>query len=358
MVIASCRSSFRFFIIFHNSGGCRMIWFILIVIALIIYLSKAYFVKHDTIIAYSGGLGSGKSLNSVITSKKLLNKNRFKVTLSNFFNKIKCFITKKQFVKKPTPLLYSSIPILIKKSMYKHRVKNITGYVLTRSGLEFYKTKFVSSLDYEYAKQLGYFSKKVLEDNLIQIDEKKYVKDFVEYSTELTDDHLLLQTKLVPKSVVFIDEIGSYCSQFEYNNPNAKETFDEFCRLFRHYTLGGYMVVNDQCSENIVLYVRRRLNTIFNLMNCRHFLCFYWVQCRNICISEEIKTVLNDNQNAEDGLRLIFGILPSKKTYDSYCYSARYDSVPESDSIYYERLKKHKLLKISPSTKLKKAKTK
>lgn len=44
---------------------------------------KAYFEKYDTIIAYTGGLGSGKTFKGVQQSIKLLRKNRFKVRIYN-----------------------------------------------------------------------------------------------------------------------------------------------------------------------------------------------------------------------------------------------------------------------------------
>ena len=45
--------------------------------------------------------------------------------------------------------------------------------------------------------------------------------------------------------------------------------FDEFCRLFRHYTLGGRMVCNAQALDNLNLTIRRRLNVEVNLCGIR-----------------------------------------------------------------------------------------
>ena len=117
---------------------------------------------------------------------------------------------------------------------------------------------------------------------------------------------------------MFIDEVGSFASQFEYNNPNIKDNFDEFVRLFRHYTKGGYLVVNDQCSENIVLQIRRRINTVFNLMHFKKwFGIVYTVKVRNISISEEIKTV--EEQDTEDNMTTKIRFMPLfLKRYDTY----------------------------------------
>lgn len=168
-----------------------------------------------------------------------------------------------------------------------------------------------------------------------------------EWAIELTENHLLLQEKIIEKSIVFMDEIGAYASQWEYNNPNAKETFDEFVRLFRHYTKGGNLICTDQCSENIILTVRRRINTINNLMHFRKWLwLFYTVRVRKISISEEIKTI--EQNNAEDNTKTMFGLLIGKrKLYDTYCYSERYSTVPKGQNRLYNDYKKYNLMRIS-----------
>lgn len=168
-----------------------------------------------------------------------------------------------------------------------------------------------------------------------------------QWANELTEQHLLLQEQIIEKSIVFIDEIGAYASQWDYNNPNAKETFDEFVRLFRHYTKGGFLIATEQCSENIILTVRRRINTINNLMHFKKwFGVFYSVRVRKISISEEIKTI--EQNNAEDNTKLMLGLLIGKrKLYDTYCYSDRYKTVPTIEPAKYKEYKKYQLMKIS-----------
>lgn len=264
-----------------------MIWILLVFgVMLIIFLIKQYCIKYDTVLAFTGGLGSGKSFLSVEMAICLLKRNRRRVKWYNIFHKK---------APRSKPMLYSSIPVRISKN---------------------------------------------------------------EWSLELTEGHLLLTEKLLERSVVFIDEIGSYASQFEYKNPNIMDNFDEFVRLFRHYTKGGYLVVNDQCSENIVLTVRRRMNTVFNLMHFKKFLgIFYSVKIRNINISEEIKTI--EEEHAEDNMSVHFGVLPVfSKRYDTYCYSERYKGVPVVKPRKYTAFKKNTLLKVSKTKFVKKVKEK
>lgn len=166
-----------------------------------------------------------------------------------------------------------------------------------------------------------------------------------EYAEVLTADHLLLWQKIVPRSVVFIDEIGAFANQFDFKNPLVLHNFNECIRLFRHYTRGGYIVCNDQCSENIVLEIRRRINVVYNLMHFKKFLCFYWVKCRNISISEEIKTV--EEGNTEDNMRTMVGIInPFFRSYDTHCYAGRYNSVPAEIADRWKVLQTNRLLSL------------
>lgn len=255
-----------------------MVLFIIIAIVVLVCIWRSYrFNTFDTVVAFTGGLGSGKSFMSVDMSIRLLRRQRRKVLFHNLLH------PKERWEK---PLLYASIPVKVSKK---------------------------------------------------------------EMATILTDAHLLLQERIVPRSVVFIDEIGGYCSQFDYRATNT-DIFDEFVRFFRHYTKGGYLVVNDQCSENIVLQVRRRLNTVYNLMAFRiwpakWFPLFYTVKVRNITVSEEIKTI--EEQDTEDNMTTYFGIMPLFQRYDTHCYSHRYDRVTKENNVQHTQMKQDKILRIN-----------
>lgn len=261
-----------------------MIIFIVIAVIAIVLLLKSYRLDtRDTVIAFSGGLGSGKTFLSVRTALRALRWSRFLWRLDKILH---------PFTRRtdPRPELYSSIPI-----------RTVTGI----------------------------FRKKET------------------FSYKLTPEILLLQERIPPRSVVMIDEIGSFMSQFEYRAVNA-DRLDEFVRLFRHYTLGGKFICNDQCSENIVLYVRRRLNTVYNLMRFRKvpLLPGWHCRVRNILISEEIKTVQTE-RHAEDEFQILLGLMPgkSRKNYDTYCYSRRYLRLWMTETDRYTELKKDELLR-------------
>lgn len=267
-----------------------MVIFIIIAIIAVILLLKSYRLDtKDTVIAFSGGLGSGKTFLSVRTALRALRWSRILWRLDKLLHPV----SRKH---DPKPELYSSIPI-----------RTVTGILRKKET----------------------------------------------FSHKLTPEILLLQERIPPRSVVMIDEIGSFMSQFEYRAVNA-DRLDEFVRLFRHYTLGGKFICNDQCSENIVLQVRRRLNTVYNLMRFRKLplLPVWHCRVRNILISEEIKTVQTE-RHAEDEFQILLGLMPPKnrKNYDTYCYSRRYLRLWKTKTGRYTELKKDDLLK-NPTVKV------
>ena len=250
-----------------------------------LYIRHCLKNKTETITAYTGGLGSGKTLLSVKKTIKMYRKNVWK-----YYTKVK--LLKKLGLRKNVqlvkPLCLTSIPILLNP-----------------------KTK--------------------------------------EFSIQLTKEHLLLQERLPLHSVVLLDEIGAFASQFDFKEKNVIQVFDEFIRFYRHYTQGGYIVVNDQCSENIVLVVRRRINIVHNLSNCfvffRH-LCWYYD--RQITISEEIKTIdtaVDEQRSDTQDNKVLHFCFINPKLYDTYCYSNRYNRVPLKSFKRYDRLKSETLLK-------------
>ena len=267
-----------------------MLIFIVFAIIAVILLLKTYRLDtRDTVIAFSGGLGSGKTFLSVRTALRALRWSRILWRLDKLLHPV----SRKH---DPKPELYSSIPI-----------RTVTGILRKKET----------------------------------------------FSHKLTPEILLLQERIPPRSVVMIDEIGSFMSQFEYRAVNA-DRLDEFVRLFRHYTLGGKFICNDQCSENIVLQVRRRLNTVYNLMRFRKLplLPVWHCRVRNIIISEEIKTVQTE-RHAEDEFQILLGLMPPKnrKNYDTYCYSRRYLRLWKTRTGRYTELKKDDLLK-NPTVKV------
>ena len=259
-----------------------IIWFILIAIVLFLIFVKPYLIHYDTVILFTGGLGSGKSLVSSGIALKLLKRNRLKVWWYNLMPWHR--------EKKPKPQMYSSIPFRISRK---------------------------------------------------------------EWATQLTASHMLMTAKISPMSVVFVDEISLFLDQMTIKFP-ASENVEEFATLFRHYTKGGYLVMNTQNSNKVNFHFRYCVNEALNLMHFKKWLpffpVFYTVRVRNISLADDIKTI--EQGNKEDNMRLMFGLMPLLlRHYDTYCFSDRYRTVPTRSEKIYSKLKTCKLLKC-PSTKV------
>lgn len=264
-----------------------MIYLFLIFTAwlLFVFFVKPYIQQYDTVILYTGGLGSGKSLVSSKMALKLLRRNRRKVKWHNFLHPSD---------KWPEPQLYSNIAFRISKR---------------------------------------------------------------EWALQLTPGHMLCETKITPRSILFVDEICLFLDQFTIKLP-ASETVEEFATLYRHYTQGGYLIMNTQNSNKVNFHFRYCVNSALNLAYFKKWLPFPWlfytVKVRNISLSDDIKKI--EDGNREDGMSTLFGLRPLSKHYDTYTYSVRYREVPEKSEKRYTQFKTGKILRcprgsVSPKTK-------
>jgi predicted pyridoxine 5'-phosphate oxidase superfamily flavin-nucleotide-binding protein len=159
------------------------------------------------------------------------------------------------------------------------------------------------------------------------------------WAVTLTYEHLTLQDRLVEYSVIFIDELGQFADQYAYDNPFVMQYLQKFIRFIRHY-IDGYLVVTDQSSSNIVVAIRRRINTIYNLSKFRRFMIFWYkVNVDEVVITEDMMTV-KDSDKATQEQQYFMGHLHFKwlkmidisrlfmmKHYDSRCYLPLFDDV-------------------------------
>lgn len=272
---------------------------------------KFYFISVDNTLMLSGAPGTGKTNEGVKWALKLWRHNRRKVRIHNF---------KARILKRPQleePRLYSSVPIRIGR--YKRRRYN----------------EIIKSLINE---EMG-LSEKYLRQHISRN----------KFCFKLKPEHLLEQERLNLRSVIFITELGKIASQYHWSNENVQEHLDDFISMWRQYGKGGYVVVDDQSSDNVVVQIRRRLGTVINMLHFRKFWKFYWVKMRNITISEDIKTIEEDS--AEDNMRWRLSMFPLfHRNYDTYAFSERYNSVPRGNEELFVDYKTNQILKL-PETK-------
>lgn len=227
------------------------------------------------------------------------------------------------------------------------------------SGKTFFGVKYSISLYYKQCKKVRihnlvnkYFkhsndiwAKPLLYSNIpLRINKKLW-------ATPLTAKHLLLQERLELRSVVFIDEVGIFASQWDFKNPNvvSKAPFEEFIRFCRHYLKGCYIIVTEQCSSNIVLNIRRRLSSVYSLSGFHKILFVCWTSVRHIQVTEDTLNV--NTSQVEDTSQRLFSLLPLLfKHYDTYCYSERYNSVPKGSKGSFTQYKSNTPLEMPSET--------
>lgn len=248
-----------------------MIFIIILVIAFVVYLFiKPYIIQHDTIVLYTGGNGSGKSLFSVRDTLRCLRRLRWKVRFHNFFERInpikaiKVCLGKYEYDLFDKPVVYSTIPLRINRR---------------------------------------------------------------EWSRQLKVEHLMLQEKLPLHSVVFIDEINLLISQMDYKCKGEK-ALNEFVTLFRHYTR-GFMILNTQNLSKVHWIFRYCCNEAINLSECKKIPFFYPLiftsKVRKITLGDDIKSVETDDATDKPRVYMLRSLI---KHYDTYCFGERYDTVP------------------------------
>lgn len=281
----------------------------LIVIAIIAFIKiRPYFYRYDTVIGFTGGLGSGKTFESVNVAIRELKKNRLK---TNIYNIIARIFGRERLER---PLLYSSIPVRVSKHEYSEILT--AQQLLLQENINRGSIVFIDEVDV-WANQFAHANPNVIE---------------------------ILSKRDIGKPTEFDEGI-----------------FDEHMRLFRHYHSSPCcepkLVVNTQATGNIITIIRRRINTVYYqsqfriyrlpilclLPIVRNFARVYYYRVREIAISDDI--VNTSDNNLTDNTRIRFGFCPVTRHYDTHCYSSRVKDIPISKSHVWHCLKTNRLLK-------------
>lgn len=282
---------------------------------------KPYFIKYDSTLAVVGGLGSGKTLTEVKIAIVLIRKQRlryyywanFKRKIANKFRKIINHFhnayNKKQLAKKKTKLkkIYAIKPLNKKPLLY-------------------------SNIPVHFKKHLFGFKR--------------------EWNVTLKASHILCLEEIREYSVVFIDELPQFINQFNWNQELIQKNVNEFITFFRHY-IGGFLLVNAQAIDDIVVQIRRKLNQAtwcydFHAWPLPFLKLFYTIRMCDMQLSDQVQTM--SSTYLEENTKLHFGLFPPRKTYDTRCYSPRYKNIFKKDEKQprYKNLKTTKVLRLVP----------
>lgn len=285
-----------------------VIWWILGVVVSVFVLWKVlhiYRLKYDNIVLFVGGLGSGKTITGASVSLKI-----WKKAVSAWLHRKKLislmfWLPKKLKQEKigEKPEIYSNIPTIL-------------GYVRLKP----------------FAKKVPIYSKK------------------------MTADILLLRQRVELGSVLFIDEVGTFADQFvNYRNGAVRYDLTEAVRLWRHYTKGGHIVMTDQAPDDVTKPIRIRTNMFYWCYNFEPLIRLPNFFLYRFRIRSFMNQGISQNSNAsafvEDGSKWKYG-LTTKKIYDTYCFSGRYDQLKApKDTLQNERwssLKTNDIVELIP----------
>ena len=139
----------------------------------------------------------------------------------------------------------------------------------------------------------------------------------------LKREHLLFQELLPENCVIMISEFSEIASNLDYANPLVVLYLDMWIRLIRHF-YNAYVFIDDQAFGQVLINIRRRTNTVYNLSHFRRWLLitpFYKV---NVDVLKCIEDTVNVNNIEETNDNYLFGFLPykwmKKRKYNTRCY--------------------------------------
>lgn len=238
-------------------------------------------MHKNTLTAFVGSMGTGKTKIAVEKALNKLRRERIKWYIRKYipihrrsyckgWKALLPFEIRKE--KYPKPQLYSNIPIRIKGS---------------KMSIKLTKEHLIPKIKYS--------------------DENKY---------------WLYKKQIIPNSIVLIDEIGQFASQYDWEVDNVKNGLTPLIRFCRHWGMTIY--VTDQTADSIAKGIRSRLGMIYFLNDFRKpFYIFYKVRTIPMIIAEDNTSQTGANKG--DNLKYFFGWLGRKgKHYDSLCHSELY----------------------------------
>lgn len=270
-----------------------IVFFIVIAVllaAVLIKYIKAVKIPKQSIVAFTGTLGSGKSYLAVSYAVKAYRRQNLHYKIYSLF--MWCPKSEKLFKSWQYPAsLYSNIPIRLKKGVF---------------------------------------------------------------SEPLTKEHLLNRGLLPEKCVVLIDELGSIASQWDFDNPFVLERLEKNIRFFRHWLDGKMYVTDQVATNIVKPIRSRLgiIYFLLDFKRWIGFTPFYKVTTFPLLLIEDnSSSAIQSNIELDDCY--FFGYLPyrhSKNKYNSRTFKPIYrTSALRNPSKFDDTLLSRYLIDISVS---------
>ncbi len=259
---------------------------------------------------FTGSMGSGKTYLATDQAIKIINRRSFWHRVYNVLPFIAWFFPSVAV----EPKIYSTYPIV----KYYRKVT------------EAEKKQFKEARKKEKKRLKKMKFKEVYELRIGGYRLPKVLKKIPVFYPPLLHEHLIGQKKCEEGSIWVISEAGRFLPQWDFNNPVICEQIAQTASFSRHF-FNGVIIIDDQCSDNLVKAVRCRLGMIYHLHNFRRFgiLPYYKVNYVPLLPVEDNNTTLES-----DGDSWFYGKLPYrwqryKKRYESRCYKMLYTKKAE-----------------------------
>lgn len=142
----------------------------------------------------------------------------------------------------------------------------------------------------------------------------------VEY-VSLTRDVLLMEKRVVPRSVVFIDEASLVADSMLYKDQKLNYQLLRFFKLFGHISLGGSCVVNTHSITDLHMSLKRVTSEFYYINKTVKLPLISFTEMREERYSEDTTSINSYNEDIELSMRKCFFLSRVFKYYDCYTYS-------------------------------------
>lgn len=147
-------------------------------------------------------------------------------------------------------------------------------------------------------------------------------------STPLTKEMLLQRGILPEKCVVLIDEIGAIASQWEFDNPYVQEQLEKFIRFFRHWLDGRMFVTDQVATNIVKPIRSRlgMIYSLHDFHRYGILLPFYKVTAIPMLLVEDNNNIVTTTELDENYFFGFLPYLKKHGAYNSRCYKPIYRS--------------------------------
>lgn len=162
----------------------------------------------------------------------------------------------------------------------------------------------------------------------------------------ITQSLLLRETRPRYRSVFLINEASLVADSQLFKDSDINERLMFFNKLFGHETLGGHLIYDTQCIQDLHYSIKRCLSEYYYIHHCETRIPFF-IYCvvREERYSEDGGIRNNYNEDLEESLKKVLVRKKVWKIFDAFCYSTLTDNNPvEDNQIVSEDLKANNIV--------------